>query len=975
MGSERTVLSVAQDGGPNQAQTPADGPRTPHLDTLRTKRLQFFCKNQSIQNSLEPKRAAAHADGLSNRQVPLDPLRDEAELDPLLLQDSDVPEHQKLRHPSPEPHPFIRPLSQPSPEPRSFPRPLSQPRALSPTPFPAPSPSPALSPTPFPAPFPSLALSPTPFPAPSPSPALSPAPCHSLVKTQGHSEVQLNRKELQDCTEVGRERAGRLRSQYVDSSESRCMNLTGVRRDLYCERGESRRALAASAHPPISILEEIPPKSVSPVIAPADHTTAVLTANTPGNQITAELTANTPADHTTTEANTPADHTTSELTTNTPTNHTTAKLTANTPANHTTAELTANTPANHTTAELTTNTPANHTTAELTANTPASHTTAELTANTPANHTTAELTTNTPANHTTAELPAPAQAEDPVRETHTGLQDGCRSSSEKKQPVEAKKPPGSSWPRRAVSSGSSRRRRFWEKSSMLWSSYAEGTLLPRVKPSARPAVTSCSVAACTPQDSALSSDSSPLKDRICPGTNAPQHHMPGGTVSKPWLSLPDELWMAILKLMSHSDLCHVAQTCHRLCRLANDRTLWQVVRIENSACLNADWLSSIGRRGPCSLTLCRCTDEHVTPRGLEELFAQSGGSLKELRIVNCSGPGLHGNKLLLPCSRYCPRLTNVDVSWTGATDTGIAALASATSRQGPHTAQALSSLTHTSSETHPYAVGWVSPHVALRCHCLMIAYFFPCSLESVVVNGCSITDRVFKIIVKRHGRSLRRLEVFGSRSLSAPCLGLMATCCPNLKVVNLGKLPNVTEACLTFIIGRLKQLTSLDLTGLAVVRDQTVHQIARQCPKLQDLTLRCCPSVTDRSLIEISTYSTSIRFLDVSGCSAVTDLGIQAISKACQGLQYLDLSSTKTSNKGVQVLASYGSRHLHTVKISFCYICQDSLRKLCRYHTGLRLLHLYGACDFHNVQELRLINPSLEMKCDLACLTPPGLPH
>ncbi|KAJ8262807.1 hypothetical protein COCON_G00152640 [Conger conger] len=713
MGSERTVLSVAQDGGPNQAQTPADGPRTPHLDTLRTKRLQFFCKNQSIQNSLEPKRAAAHADGLSNRQVPLDPLRDEAELDPLLLQDSGVPEHQKLRHVLAWAQNFIRtgPTVPPA---------VGQGHAS-----------------------PTNSDHPSPEPRPLSQPGVSVYETYLMCvaqlncrKTQGHKEVQLNRKELQDCTEVGRERAGRLRSQYVDSTE------------------------------------------------------------------------------------------------------------------------------------------------------------------------------------------------DPVRETHTGLQDGCRSSSEKKQPVEAKKPPGSSWPRRAVSSGSSRRRRFWEKSSMLWSSYAEGTLLPRVKPSARPAVTSCSVAACTPQDSALSSDSSPLKDRICPGTNAPQHHMPGGTVSKPWLSLPDELWMAILKLMSHSDLCHVAQTCHRLCRLANDRTLWQVVRIENSTCLNADWLSSIGRRGPCSLTLCRCTDEHVTPRGLEELFAQSGGSLKELRIVNCSGPGLHGNKLLLPCSRYCPRLTNVDVSWTGATDTGIAALASATS-----------------------------------------------SLESVVVNGCSITDRVFKIIVKRHGRSLRRLEIFGSRSLSAPCLGLMATCCPNLKVVNLGKLPNVTEACLTFIIGRLKQLTSLDLTGLAVVRDQTVHQIARQCPKLQDLTLRCCPSVTDRSLIEISTYSTSIRFLDVSGCSAVTDLGIQAISKACQRLQYLDLSSTKTSNKGVQVLASYGSRHLHTVKISFCYICQDSLRKLCRYHTGLRLLHLYGACDFHNIQELRLINPSLEMKCDLACLTPPGLPH
>ncbi|KAJ8413927.1 hypothetical protein AAFF_G00065250 [Aldrovandia affinis] len=318
----------------------------------------------------------------------------------------------------------------------------------------------------------------------------------------------------------------------------------------------------------------------------------------------------------------------------------------------------------------------------------------------------------------------------------------------------------------------------------------------------------------------------------------------------------------------------------------------------------------------------------VTPQGLEELFAQSNGSLRELRIMSCSGSGLHGDRLLLPCSRHCPHLTDVDVSWTGATDTGITALASATA-----------------------------------------------SLESVLVNGCCITDRAFKVLIRRHGGSLCRLEVFGCRSLSAACLSVMATSCPNLKVLNMGKLPKVTEACLTHITAHLKRLTSLNLTGLHVVRDRIVHLIVRRCPELRCLTLRCCPHITDRSLTEISTYSATIRYLDVSGCSAVTDLGIQAIAMACHHLQYLDLSSTKTSNKGVCLLASYCSRHLHTVKLSFCYICQDSLLKLCRYCKGLRLLHLYGACDFHNARELRLVNPGLEAKCDLACKTRPGQPR
>ncbi|KAG9337202.1 hypothetical protein JZ751_029682 [Albula glossodonta] len=378
----------------------------------------------------------------------------------------------------------------------------------------------------------------------------------------------------------------------------------------------------------------------------------------------------------------------------------------------------------------------------------------------------------------------------------------------------------------------------------------------------------------------------------------------GGAVLIPWLSLPDELWMAILKLLPPGDLSCVAQTCHRLCGLANDRTLcklrlltWssqpnyrtglvadncedrvsmalcddctvtltgEVVKIENSTCLNSDWLSSIGRRGPHSLTLYRCTDAHVTQWGLEQLFAQSKGSLRELRITHCSGPGLHGDRLLLPCSLHCPRLTDVDVSWTGATDAGISALASATTRQGR---------------------------------------------------------------IQHHA---------------------MATSCPNLKVLNVGKLPRV--------------------------RDRSVHLIARRCPELRSLTLRCCPNVTDRSLTEIGTYSATIRSLSRGAVGILLSTLIKTppttVTMAPSERQDRITTPKRRSDvtmATVRLLASHCSTHLHTLKLSFCYICQDSLRKLCQRCKGLRLLHLYGACDFHSSQELRDINQYLETKCDLTC--------
>lgn len=48
--------------------------------------------------------------------------------------------------------------------------------------------------------------------------------------------------------------------------------------------------------------------------------------------------------------------------------------------------------------------------------------------------------------------------------------------------------------------------------------------------------------------------------------------------------------------------------------------------------------------------------------------------MKELKVTSCTGPGLHGDQMLALISRCCDRVTRVDVSWSGATDTGVKAL-------------------------------------------------------------------------------------------------------------------------------------------------------------------------------------------------------------------------------------------------------------------------------------------------------------
>ncbi|XP_055774761.1 uncharacterized protein LOC129853090 [Salvelinus fontinalis] len=466
--------------------------------------------------------------------------------------------------------------------------------------------------------------------------------------------------------------------------------------------------------------------------------------------------------------------------------------------------------------------------------------------------------------------------------------------------------------------------RFWERSSLCWSSFTHGEVLPRSQLPNRPHSAGVVSKRTSPSESSYSGPKPPAALQLplgsavntnatnIPVTRALKLAPVGGCVQ--WLSLPDEVWVSILSLLPHRDLSTVAQVCLHLLRLANDHTLWQVVSVENSSSLTDQWLSSVGGRNPRSLTIYRCSGLSITPSGLEEFFKLSQASLEVLSVTSCSGPGLHGDLVLTLSGQHCDHMTCVDVSWSGATDTGIKAL------------------TDTCT-----------------------------GLKTVVLNGCQVTDEALNALVIRCRDSLRRLEVFGCLSISPSCLNTVSELCPGLETLNIGQIPKVTHTYLTLVTSRLKRLHSLNLTGLHAVSDQTVHQVLLQCPDLQRLTLSSCPGVTDMSLHKISTHAPHIRLLDLSGCGKVSDAGVKAVAVACRCLQHLDLSSTATGNRGVSLLAKYCSTHLHTVKLSFCQISPEAIHNLSRQCKRLKLLHLYGCAYIPTEKEIRDINPTVTL--------------
>ncbi|KAM8960576.1 uncharacterized protein RCH25_036302 [Pelodytes ibericus] len=497
-------------------------------------------------------------------------------------------------------------------------------------------------------------------------------------------------------------------------------------------------------------------------------------------------------------------------------------------------------------------------------------------------------------------------------------------------------------------------RRYWEKSSIAWSSYTHGELKPRSADHQRPG--SAGAAKKIPNNQCRSNTNSEFttsnkminqskKPYGTPVADASEYKNTAvaymktanawaisenlskrnwdcfsdtpkwdseGDRGSMWLFLPDELWICIFSNLPQKDLSNAAQVCHRFHHIANDDSLWKVIEITNSHSLNDDTLMNIGLHHPESLILHRCHNDNqcISEDGLGKLFQNCMDSLMDLKITNCSGPGFVGDIILFHASKYCSHLTSVDISWTAATDKGVTALLESS-----------------------------------------------VCLKSLSVNGCKITDHAVTALVKKHWKSLVKLEVFGCHALTAKCLCFVATDCTHLQILNIGRVPNITDLCLAKIASNLHKITTLNVTGLNVVRDRAVHHIVMRCSKLENLTLSSCCQVTDVSLVEISTYLQTIKYLDVSGCKKVTDIGIQALARSCRQISYLDLSSTGTGKRGVCLLASYCYSSLECLKLSFCKeVTADAIEKLCKNCKRLKVLHLYGcrmSQDLNNIKKFR----------------------
>eukprot|EP00629_Pelagomonadales_sp_RCC1024_P003110 CAMPEP_0119286858 /NCGR_PEP_ID=MMETSP1329-20130426/34588_1 /TAXON_ID=114041 /ORGANISM="Genus nov. species nov., Strain RCC1024" /LENGTH=480 /DNA_ID=CAMNT_0007287603 /DNA_START=42 /DNA_END=1481 /DNA_ORIENTATION=- len=200
-----------------------------------------------------------------------------------------------------------------------------------------------------------------------------------------------------------------------------------------------------------------------------------------------------------------------------------------------------------------------------------------------------------------------------------------------------------------------------------------------------------------------------------------------------------------------------------------------------------------------------------------------------------------------------------------------------------------------------------------------------CKLESLSLEGCSVTDVSIELLVAGCGASLLDLDL-NNCNLSDASAKAISQCCPKLNSLILGG----------GSFGRRAY------TG--VVSDVAIIALASGCPCLR--TLRIDSTwITDVSCNALARGCPDLRDLTLFG-SKITDDGLMALARGCRLLHSLDMGAELISDAGVDALSGLYSFYIRDNDI----VTVDSLIHLARRSPYMEFMGVYG-CAVKNVRQ------------------------
>ena len=201
-------------------------------------------------------------------------------------------------------------------------------------------------------------------------------------------------------------------------------------------------------------------------------------------------------------------------------------------------------------------------------------------------------------------------------------------------------------------------------------------------------------------------------------------------------------------------------------------------------------------------------------------------------------------------------------------------------------------------------------------------------LQTLDVEGCSITDRGVLALRKANGR-------ITSLNLSGMTL---------------------SDSALELLVHGCNKLVSLQIRGCHGITDKGLGSIGESLKsynRLRELDLSGCRRISDRGMLAFLAHGRDLTSLKVAECPGLTDLFLMAFASratASVRLRTIDLHGLRVHDSGLGWLAQTGE-YLEEVDLSDCADITEVGLRLLGTHNGCRMLRVLNCRNCPQIED------------------------
>ena len=168
-------------------------------------------------------------------------------------------------------------------------------------------------------------------------------------------------------------------------------------------------------------------------------------------------------------------------------------------------------------------------------------------------------------------------------------------------------------------------------------------------------------------------------------------------------------------------------------------------------------------------------------------------------------------------------------------------------------------------------------------------------LQRVYLNGCTQVNELGLMGLRRTGKTsmdMIRLDL-SNTVISSPALCWISEGCKRLAHLNLSGCKQITDSALLYVAAQgVMPLRSLSLAGCSELTDYGMVALLESsaCCGLRSLDVSSCIFLGDDSLHALAKSCPRLKHLILAGVTKYTDLSLNLLGQMCKGLLTIDLS-------------------------------------------------------------------------------------